>query len=90
MPKQSEVEFNEFVKRQGLRIWTLTNQQRRQHNHGSKSCNVQVPMLLGGTDSCHECETLFENILLELWQLTKRVGDPSAGSPTVGEFTLAA
>lgn len=89
-PQQGDAEFNEFVKRQGLRIWQLTKDLRKQHNHGTISCNTRVPMLLGGSDSCHECETYFENILLELWQRGRNGDDPSSGSSSVVDHALAA
>lgn len=58
--------MNELIKTEGRAVWAATRKDRQGAFHSGGACPGTGPRLTGGDGACHECESYFEDTLLEL------------------------
>lgn len=72
----SDNDFAYFFHLYVARVWSATAALRQQTHHPFGSCLARNPQLLGGTDSCHDCES---EVLDTLWRMYRaQQSGPSA------------
>ncbi len=75
----SDNDFAYFFNLYVARVWSATAALRQQAHHPFGSCPARDPQLLGGTDSCHDCES---EVLDTLWRMyLAQQSRPSAVTP---------
>lgn len=75
----SDNDFAYFFNLYVARVWSATAALRQQAHHPFGSCPARDPQILGGSDSCHDCES---EVLDTLWRMYRtHQSRPSAAAP---------